>query len=177
MNMHELRAGTRAMLAALPMLLAVLTATPSAVAQVAPANPTRNAVTVPVSGTVESTAATSGSQTAAQEPVAFNKVPVEIGSTLSRNSDPALPPVLIIDITFLKAEGVGLVTKSKFIAEAGVTKLKPFAANLVIPITFPFNLDKRPLSEARSGLATFNLTFDTNGVITGASGTIANNPF
>jgi len=177
MNIHELRAGTRAMLAAVPILLAVLTATTSAVAQVAPPNPTRSAVTVTISGTVEGTTATSGSQTAAQEPVAFDKVPVEIGSTLSRNSDPALPPVLIIDITFLKAQGVGLVTKSKFIAQAGVTKLKPFANNLVVPITFPFNLDKTPFSDARAGLATFNLTFDTNGVITGASGAIANNPF
>ena len=82
MNMHELRAGTRAMLAALPILLAVSTATTSALAQVAPEHPTRSAVTVVVSGTVEGTTAISGSQTAAQEPVAFNKVGVEIGSTL-----------------------------------------------------------------------------------------------
>lgn len=176
MNMHQLRAGARAMLAALPMLLAVSTATTSAMAQVAPATPTRSAVSVAISGTVEGTAATSGSQTAAQEPVAFDRAAVEIGSMLSRNSDPALPPVLIVDIT-MKAQGVGVVTKSKFLAEAGVTKLRPFTTSEVIAVTFPFNLDKLPLNSARSGLATFNLTFDTNGVITGAFGSIGSNPF
>jgi hypothetical protein len=177
MNTYELRAGTRAMLAALPLLLAALTATTPAVAQVAPANPTRSAVTLVISGTVGGTAAISGSQTAAQEAVAFDKAGVEIGSTLSRNSDPALPPVLIVDITFLKAAGVGLVTKSKFTAQAGNSKLLPFASSYAIPITFPFNLDKAPFTDARSGLATFHLTFDTNGVITGATGSIDSNTF
>ena len=177
MNMHQFFTGTRRVLAVMPMLWVLLTGTTSAVAQVALATPTKSVVTVAVSGTVDGSIAVSGAGMAAQESVAFNKVGVEIGSTLSRNSDPALPPVLIVDITFLKAAGFGAVTKGKYVAEARVTKLRPFVANEVIAITFPFALDKAPLNEARAGLATFTLTFDTNGVITGASGTIGSDTF
>jgi hypothetical protein len=177
MNMHQVFAGTRRMLVGVPIVLAVLTAADAAVAQVASAGLTRSAVTVTVSGTVGGQTGVSGSAMAAQEPVAFHRVLVEIGSTLAKDSDPALPPVLIVDITFLKAHGVGLVTKGKFIAEANVTKQRLFAANDVIAITFPFNLDRSPVHESRSGHATFHLTFDTNGVITGASGSIDSNTF
>jgi hypothetical protein len=177
MKLHQLFAGTRRVLAGVPVALALLTAAAPAPAQVAPANLTRSAVTVAVSGTVEGATAVSGSSMAAQEAVAFNKVSVEIGSMLSKNSDPALPPVLIVDITFLKAQGIGLATKGKFIADAHVTKQRPFAPNDVIAITFPFNLEKAPAHESRSGHATFHLTFDSNGVITGASGSIDSNTF
>ena len=177
MNIHQLRVGTRAMLAALPLVLAVLTVTTSAVAQVAPADPTRSAVIVTISGTVNGTTAASATTTAAQEQVVFNNVPVEIGSTLSRDSDPTLPPVLIVDITFLQDQGIGAASKAKYIAPARVTKLRPLTPNAVIAITFPFTRDQSPSSEARTGLATFNLTFDANGVITGASGSIDSNTF
>lgn len=189
--------GTRRVLAVIPMMVVLLTGTTSSMAQlaqgallVAPVIPTKSVSTIVVTGTVPGP----------PEAVDFNKVQVQIGSTLARDPDPTLPPVLIVDITFLKAAGVGATTKTKYVADAQVTKIRPLAANDVIAITFPFVATKDKaatattpavisptppttaqntqfLAEAPSGLATFNLTFDTNGVITGATGTIGANTF
>jgi hypothetical protein len=193
MNMHQFLIGTRRRLAVLPMALLMLTGATSALAQVAPANPTKSTVNILVSGTV-------GGH---PEAVTFTNAAVQIGSTLSRNSDPALPPVLIVDITFLKATGTGVLTRAQYVAEAQVTKMRPFKANEVIEVTFPFSASAtagasltaaassaplairtaahafatKALSEARAGHAVFTLTFDTNGGVTGASGTIGANTF
>jgi hypothetical protein len=193
MNMHSFLSGTRRQLAVLPVALLMLTGATSAMAQVAPANPTKSTVNILVSGTVSG----------APEAVTFSNAAVQIGSTLSRNSDPALPPVLIVDITFLKATGTGAFTKAQYVAEAQVTKIRPFKANEVIEVTFPFSASTaagatlttavagaplairtaamaaatKVLSEARSGRAVFSLTFDTNGAVTGATGTIGANTF
>jgi hypothetical protein len=193
MNMHSFLSGTRRRLAVLPMALIMLTGVTSAMAQVAPATPIKSTVNILVSGTVPGV----------PEAVAFTNAAVQIGSTLSRNSDPALPPVLIVDITFLKATGTGALSKAQYVAEAQVTKMRPFTANDVIEVTFPFNASAttaatvtaaaaatplairtaamaaatKVLSEARAGRAVFTLTFDTNGAVTGASGTIGANTF
>jgi hypothetical protein len=178
MNMHQFSSSTRRVLSAIPMVFALLTgatflmAAPCAIAAVATTSPPKSIVDILVTGTVPGP----------PEAVNFTKVTAEIGSTLlpgdpATATSPATAPRLMIDITFIKAPGVGATTKLKYTAEAGVTKIRDFAGNMVLEITFPFNLDKRPLNEALSGLATFNLTFDTNGVITGASGTISANTF
>jgi hypothetical protein len=193
MNMHSFLSGTRRRLAVLPMALIMLTGVTSAMAQVAPATPIKSTVNILVSGTVPG----------APEAVTFSNAAVQIGSTLSRNSDPALPPVLMVDITFLKAIGVGALSRAHYVAEAQVTKMRPFKANEVIEVTFPFSASAtagailttstavsslairtttmaaatKALSEARAGRAVFTLTFDTNGGVTGASGTIGANTF
>jgi hypothetical protein len=193
MNMHPFLSGTRRRLAIIPLALILLTGATCAMAQVAPANPIKSTVNILVSGTVPG----------APEAVAFSNAAVQIGSTLSRNSDPALPPVLIVDITFLKAIGTGALTKTQYVAEAQVTKMRPFKANEVIEVTFPFNASMtaaptvttaavttslairttaiatatKAVSEARAGRAVFTLTFDTNGGVTGATGTIGANTF
>jgi hypothetical protein len=199
MNMYKFLGGTRRVLAVIPMMVVLLTGTTSAMAQVVAAVPTKSTVIVVLTGTVPGL----------PEDVSFAKAQVQIGSTLARDPDPSLPPVLIVDITFLKAAGVGVTTKSKFIAEAQVTKVRPLAATDVIEITFPFSVapvtktlltaaaitdattattatatkdaavaaSTKSVAEARAGLATFNLTFDANGVITGATGTLGANIF
>jgi hypothetical protein len=177
MNMHSFLSGTRRRLAVLPMALILLTGMTSAMAQVAPAIPVKSTVNILVSGTVPG----------APEAVTFTDAAVQIGSTLSRNSNPALPPVLIVDITFLKATGTGGVTKTQYVAEAQVTKMRPFKANEVIEVTFPFSalmagampmtMATKKVSEARAGRAVFTLTFDTNGGVTGATGMIGTNMF
>lgn len=178
MYTHQFLSRARRVLALIPVVVVLLTGTTSALAQVvAPAKiPPMSTVTIVVTGTVPGP----------PESVAFNKVGVEISSTLSRDPDPTLPPQLIVDITFLKAAGVGLSTKTKFIADYKVTHVRPVRANDVIDITFPFQADKiitssamntQLFTEARAGAATFNLTFDTNGVITGATGSIGANTF
>lgn len=199
MNMFKFLSGTRRVLAVIPMTIVLLTGTTAATAQVVAAVPTKSVVTVVITGTVPGT----------PEAVAFTNAAVQIGSTLARDPDPTLPPVLIVDITFLKASGVGVLTKTTYVAEAQVTKVRPLAAKDVIGITFPFSVppttttlkttaaitdattaptatatkdaavaaSTKSAAEARAGLATFTLTFDTNGVITGASGTIGANTF
>ena len=177
MKLHHFLNSTRRVLAVIPVMVVLLAGTSSAMAQVAPTFPTKSVVNIVVTGTVPGP----------PEDVAFNKVGVEIGSTLSRDADPTVPPQLIIDMNFLKAAGVGLSTKTKFIADAQVTMVRPQTSTAVLEITFPFRQDKTTaltaaestqfLSEARTGLVTFNLTFDANGVITGASGTIGANRF
>jgi hypothetical protein len=177
MNMHSFLSGTRRRLAVLPMALILLTGVTSAMAQVAPATPIKSTVNILVSGLVPGT----------PETVGFTNAAVQIGSTLSRNSNPALPPVLIVDITFLKATGIGASTKAQYVAEAQVTKMRPFKANDVIEVTFPFsatmtagmpmNMATKAVSEARAGKAVFSLTFDTNGGVTGATGVIGTNTF
>jgi hypothetical protein len=193
MNMHPFLSATRRRLAVLPLALIMLTGATCAMAQVAPANPIKSTVNILVSGTVPG----------APEAVTFSNAAVQIGSTLARNSDPALPPVLMVDITFLKATGVGALSKAQYVAEAQVTKMRPFKANEVIEVTFPFSASMtaattlttsavatplairttamatatKAVSEARAGRAVFTLTFDTNGGVTGASGTIGANTF
>lgn len=177
MKLHQFLSSTRRVLAVIPVMVVLLAGASSAMAQVAPTFPTKSVVTIVVTGTVPGP----------PEDVAFNKVGIEIGSTLSRDADPAVPPQLIIDMNFLKAAGVGLTTKKKYIADAQVTMVRPLTSTAVLEITFPFVENKTTaltsaestkfLSEAPAGLATFNLTFDTNGVITGASGTIGANKF
>jgi hypothetical protein len=201
MNMYKFLGGTRRVLAVIPMMVVLLTGTTSTMAQVVAAVPTKSIVKILVTGTVPGT----------PEAVTFTNAAVQIGSTLARDPDPTLPPVLIVDITFLKASGVGATTKSTYVAEAQVTKVRPLAARDVIEITFPFAvstattlaavsttsslataptvaaptatrdaaiaLSTKTAAEARAGLATLTLTFDTNGVITGATGAIGANIF
>jgi hypothetical protein len=199
MNMYKFLGGTRRVLAVIPMMVVLLTGTTAAMAQVVAAVPTKSIVKILVSGTVPGT----------PEAVTFTNAAVQIGSTLARDPDPTLPPVLIVDITFLKASGVGALTKTTYVAEAQVTKVRPLAAKDVIEITFPFSVppttttlktaaaitdatavptasvtkdaavaaSTKSAAEARAGLATFTLTFDTNGVITGATGTVGANIF
>lgn len=128
--------------------------------------------------------------------VVFNRVPVEVGSTLSRDADPTVPPQLIIDIRFLKAAGTAVTSKVKYESIAEFQIVKQFTPTRVLELPFPFTeikVDKTGLPMAAStlsaaestqtlvqspaGLVTFNLTFDTNGIVTGASGMIGANRF
>lgn len=165
---------TRQVLTVIPMTLALLTGatllmttSTSVIAQTAPL-PTKSIVQIVISGTVPGP----------PEDVVFSKAQVVVGSTLIPADPTVLNSVkrLMIDFTFLKAAGFGTTTKAKYIASDQVTLIRNFSGTLVLGITFPFVEDKQPLTSARSGLATFNLTIDTNGVITGASGAISGIP-
>lgn len=177
MKVHQFFSKTHKVLAAIPVMVVLLAGMPSAMAQVATtqiATPT-SVVNVVITGTVPGP----------PEDVAFNKVQVQLTSSLAKDPNPALPPQLIIGMNFIKAAGVG-VSKIKYIADAQVTKIRPVSNNVALQITFPFEQDKilttadtatQVFSAARSGLATFNITVDNNGVITGATGSIGANTF
>ena len=178
MQVHQFLSKAHKVLAAIPVMVVLLAGMPSAMAQLAPtqiATPT-SVVNVVITGTVPGP----------PEDVAFNRVQVQLTSALAKDPDPALPPKLIVGMNFIKVAGVGVSTKIKFIADAKVTKVRPVSNKVVLQITFPFEEDNllttsavatRVVSAARAGLATFNITVDNNGVITGATGTIGANTF
>jgi hypothetical protein len=183
MNTHQLLCGTRRALAIFPLLGVLLLGSNLAVAQTAAVNPPQSTVVLAADGTVAASTTTSAALTASPsvgstESVTFAKAKIQIDSTLARDPDLGNPPVVIVNITFLKVAGVGVTSKTKYTADYRVTKIRPLAGTDVIEVTFPFTPDKpQGHVEARAGRATFNLTYDTNGVITGASGTIGTSTF
>jgi hypothetical protein len=192
MYMHQFLSSTRTVLAVIPMLVILLTGSNLASAQVAQAPAPAPAAAAPIDKTKSTMViAIDGTVPVGTDNVVFNKVSVEIGSTLSRDADPAVAPQLIIDIRFLKAAGTAVNSKAKYesIAEFQIVKL--FTPTKVLELTFPFTEVKagkafsaltpaestQVLVDSPAGLATFNLTFDANGVITGATGSIGANKF
>ena len=182
--------GIRKVLTAIPVILMLLTGANSAIAQVAssatPIDKIKSTMVIFVDGTVP--LGTDG--------VVFNQARVEVGSTLSRDADPTVAPQLIIDIRFLRAAGTAVTSKVKYESIAEFQIVKQFTPTRVLELSFPLTeikVDKAGVARAASslnavestqtlvdspaGLVTFNLTFDTNGVVTGASGTIGANKF
>ena len=182
--------GIRRVLTAIPVTLILLTGTNFANAQTAllivPIEKVKSTMVIFVNGTVP----------LGTDSVVFSQVRVEVGSTLSRDADPAVAPQLIIDIRFLKAAGTAVTSKVKYESIAEFQIVKQFTPTQVLELTLPFTeakVDKagvlrvastlnpaestQTLVESPAGLVTFNLTFDTNGVVTGASGTIGANKF
>ena len=180
MKVHQFLSKAHKVLAAIPVMVVLLAGMPSAMAQLAPgatqiATPT-SVFNLVITGTVPGP----------PEDVAFNKVSVQLTASLAKDPNPALPPQLIMGMNFVKAAGVGMTSKIKYIADAQVTKIRPVSNNVALQITFPFEEDKllttadtatQVFSAARAGLATFNITVDNNGVITGATGSIGANTF
>lgn len=170
MRMQQFLSSARRALTVLPMMFALLTGatllvtTTSATAQVAKSTPTKSIVDFFISGTVAG----------APEDVVFRSVKVEIGSTLIPSGYPGVAPRLIVDIKFLdRPVGTGVTTHGVYFAMFQTSILREFAPNMTLAIPFPFLLNKAPFYEALSGLATYHLTFDRNGVITGAFGAIS----
>lgn len=182
--------GIRRVLTAIPLTLMLLTGANFANAQTAP-------LAVPIDK-VKSTMVifVDGAVPLGTDSVVFKNVQVEVGSTLSRDADPTVAPQLIIDIRFLKAAGTAVTSKVKYESIAEFQIVKQFTPTRVLELTFPLTeikVDKAGLPRAQStlnpaestqtlvdspaGLVTFNLTFDTNGIVTGASGTIGANKF
>lgn len=177
MHMHRFLTGARRALSAIPLVgVLLLFWNTSAPAQTAVAHPTQSTVVLPVSGTVAGSAV-STTAASTSENVFFANANVQIDSTLARDADLREKPVVILNITFLKAYGMGETSKTKYLADTRVTKTRALQGTDVIEVTFPFAPDTpQGFLESRSGRATFALTFDSNGVLTGASGTIDTPP-
>ena len=188
MKLNNLIGGTRSALAAIPMALALLAGTTAAMAQVATtATPTavfpkKTMVPVSVSGTVPF----------GTDSIVFSKQAVEINSTLSQDADLTVPPQLIVEIAFLKVTGQAVNSKLKYVTDTVITKVRPVVGTQTIELTVPFTemkFDKfgkaiapatltaaeetRLLTSGTAvGSATFILSVDTNGTLTGATGSI-----
>jgi hypothetical protein len=186
MKMHRFLTGTQRALSAIPVMGVLLLGSTEAQAQIAAVNPPQSVVVALASGAVgRSTLTTAVTSLAVAAPsagtaetVSFSNANIRIDSTLARDPTLLTPPQVILNFTFLKALGVGLTSKASYIADYRVTKLRPLVGTDVIEIIFPFYPNTATGSrEARSGRASFTLTFDTNGVITGATGTIGSSTF
>ena len=188
MKLNSLIGGTRSALAAIPMALALIAGTTAAMAQVATtATPTavvpkKTMVPVSVSGTVPF----------GTDSIVFSKQAVEINSTLSQDADLTVPPQLIVEIAFLKVTGQAVNSKLKYVTDTVITKVRPVVGTQTIELTVPFTemkFDKfgkaiapatltaaeetRLLTSGTAvGSATFILSVDTNGTLTGATGSI-----
>ena len=192
MKLINLIGGTRSALAAIPMALALLAGTTAAMAQVATTAPPavfpkQTMVPVSVSGTVPF----------GTDSIVFSKQAVEINSTLSRDADPTVPPQLIVEIAFLKVTGQAVNSKLKYVTDAVITKVRPMVGTQTIELTVPFTeakldkfgkaIDPATLTAAEEtrlltsgtavGSATFILSVDTNGTLTGATGSIGASTF
>lgn len=192
MKLNQFLRRTARVLAAIPLAMALIGASSYAVAQTTvpatttTADPTRTALTIRISGTLP----------LGTDSVVFDKQAVEVASFLSRDADPTVPPQLIIDISFLKFTGQALISKLKYISDNQIQLLKPLAATQSLEVMFSApeaKLDKagkvraastltaaestQVLSEAPAFKAIFNLTFDANGALTGATGTIGANTY
>lgn len=171
MNMQRFLTAARRALSVVPVIGVLLWGHTSALAQTAAANPPQSTVTIPVSGTVAGSPV-SATAASATEAVSFARANVQIDSTLAR-PEPGSTPVVIVSITFLDASGTGVKSKTKYVADTRLTQIRPLKGTDVIETTFPFAPDRpQGFLESRVGRATFTLTFDTNGVLTGASGAI-----
>jgi hypothetical protein len=224
MHKHQFLSSTRKVLAVIPVMAVLLAGTTSAMAQITSSPSALAAAALLAPQPIKSTKVVvfSGSVPFGTDSIVFTNQSVEIGSTLSRDADPTVPPQLIVDLRFINAKGVATLSKVVYTADAQVSKVRQFAANDVLEVTFPFvastttalvktafvtsttaattsttttdattlasitpSLAKTDLIvkatkaevEAPSGKATFTLTFDTSGTITGALVAIGANTF
>lgn len=177
MKSKQFLTSTRQALAAVPMALALLggtallmTGTPAAAQKAAAKKPPTATVTsfveILVSGTV-------AGEPGFSEDVAFPKVKVQIGSTLILDEFDPTNRRVALDISMIKAAGVGLQTRKKYIANY-TDHFNQVLESPMQPDTAPFlfGLDQKGASADLSGMLSLSLNFDHNGVITGARGTI-----
>lgn len=84
------------------------------------------------------------------------------------------PPGVVLSVNLLTVTGVGLSTGTRFVATGENNLTRLFRPADTIEVTFPFfPVGTRGTTSARSGLVTFNLTFDgISGALTGAIGNV-----
>ena len=179
---------TRTALAAIPVLVALL-AGASAIAQTTSTtllDPPKTVKEIRISGTPPM----------GDDSVFFDKQAVLVESTLSKDADPAVPPQLILDFKFLKFTGQAVKSKLKYISDNEIHLLKLLAPRHQLEVTFSAPEAKvekngtlkdptaltaaestQVLTQAPSFKVVFDLTFDPNGVLTGAAGMVAENTY
>jgi len=126
---------------------------------------TTNTVLIPVSGTV----------TGLPENVAFSGQ-ARVSSGLVLDPKFGTPPGVILIIDLSNVSGTGSSTGAKYVAGGSGTDVRrPLVSTDVVEITFPFSQGTTmSMSSARSGVASFTLSFDVNtGAITKGTATVA----
>jgi len=130
-----------------------------------------------LAGTTTTIVPVSGMVNGSPEGVSFSGN-VQIKSTLVLDPDFGTPPRVILDFVFLSVSGTGVSTGTKYTSSVEDNKIRALAGSDMVQITFPFQSAGMGMTEARWGLASFTLSFDTTtGAVTQGTGTIATSNF
>jgi hypothetical protein len=101
----------------------------------------------------------------------------QIGSRLVRDPDFGRP-VLLLTIDLSSVSGVGQSTKAKYVVPTQELVQRHLAPSHDVEITFPFVRNGTDGSSARTGVASFALSFDpSTGAVTSATGKVASPNF
>jgi hypothetical protein len=99
----------------------------------------------------------------------------------TRVTDPIFgsPPGVVLSVNLVAVTGVGLSTGARYLATGENNLTRLFRPTDKIEVTFPFfPVGPRGIASARSGLATYHLTFDgVSGALTGATGSVTTPSF
>ena len=103
----------------------------------------------------------------------------QIRSTLVSDPDFGTPPSVNLSIRLLNMSGVGLSTGARYVAKGEIGVMRLLVPSGVVEVTFPFTpVGATGIASARSGLATFTLTFDiNNGSLKGATASLSSPNF
>src|SRR5437899_368039 len=128
------------------------------------AAPVQNTIVIPIAGTVGGP----------PESVSISGN-VQIKTTLVLDPDFGNPPAVLLSIDFLpNVTGRGLSTGTNYVAPGEQDLIRPLADALVIEMTFPFFPDTPGgFLSARSGLASFTLTYDNLGRVKVGTATVS----
>jgi hypothetical protein len=88
-------------------------------------------------------------------------------------------PVLLLTINLTTVSGVGSSTRAKYVIPTQELVQRHLAPSHSVQVTFPFlKSGSSDASSARTGVASFSLSFDTNtGAVTSATGSVASPSF
>jgi hypothetical protein len=101
----------------------------------------------------------------------------QIGSRLVRDPDFGRP-VLLLTIDLTGVSGVGQSTRAKYVIAGPEVVQRHFATSRSVEVTFPFMRSGSDGSSARTGVASFDLSFDSStGAVTSAIGKVASPSF
>jgi hypothetical protein len=108
---------------------------------------------------------------------------IQIRTTFVPDPDFGLPPIVIVAINFLDVQGLGQTTKTKYFALGDTEMNRAFVASDTLGLTFAISTDSNgvtptgAIATVGTGLVSLTLTYDAAGNLTGATGSVSNNPF
>ena len=83
------------------------------------------------------------------------------------------PPKMVLSINLSDVTNIGQRTKTTYVTSDEQTLTRPLAATDTVQMTFPFYPSDGSAISSRTGMASFNLSFDENSLtLTGVTGAI-----
>jgi len=97
----------------------------------------------------------------------------ELNARVVTDPDFGNPPRVVLSINLSDVTGVGQRTKTTYVTSDEQTLTRPLAATDTVQMTFPFYPSDGSAISSRTGMASFNLSFDENSLtLTGVTGAI-----